>query len=128
MIRLSCPNRSREKGIILLMVLWVMIVLTLLGTSFFHLSSLDIQGSRNELEKFQAELLADSAVHLAMSVLEKDSALGYHDLNSTWSGAENNFEAVEFGAGLFQIYSDDLSEEGGTRYGFRDDSSKLNPN
>jgi DNA uptake protein ComE-like DNA-binding protein len=110
------------------MVLWVMIVLTLLGTSFFHLSSLDIQSSRNDLEKFQAELLADSAIHLAMSVLEKDSELGYHDLNSVWSGLENDFESVEFGAGLFRIYSDDLSEEGGTRYGLRDESSKLNLN
>jgi len=143
--RFSCKVEGRSSlppgggGIVLLVVLWVMIVLTLLGTSFFHLASLDILRSRNDLEKFQARLLAESALQLAVAVLEDESQVGYHDLNSQWAGAGTLFQAgvlametSEEGAGMkgvFQVYTDDVySEEGGTRYGLRDESSKLNLN
>jgi DNA uptake protein ComE-like DNA-binding protein len=122
---------SAERGIILLIVLWVMIVLALLGTSYFHLSSLEMLASRNDLDKLQARLLADSAIELAVAVLEEESALGYHDLNSVWSGGGETslFQMTPFGEGVFQIYTDNIySEEGGTRYGLRDESSKININ
>jgi DNA uptake protein ComE-like DNA-binding protein len=115
--------------VILLVVLWVMIVLSILGTTYFHLSSLEILTSRNDLDKFQARLLAESALMLAEAVLDEEGALGYHDLNSQWAGAGQLFEVASLGSGVFQIYTDDVfSEEGGTRFGMRDESSRLNLN
>ena len=127
--RRSFPERTSSRGVILLVVLWVMIVLSILGTTYFHLSSLEILTSRNDLDKFQARLLAESALMLAEAVLAEEGALGYHDLNSQWAGAGQLFEVASLGSGVFQIYTDDVfSEEGGTRYGMRDESSRLNLN
>ncbi|NUN94989.1 MAG: general secretion pathway protein GspK, partial [Candidatus Omnitrophica bacterium] len=117
------------KGLILLIVLWVMVVLTILGTSYFHLASLNYQTSRNILDKYQAHLLAEGVLELALSELSQTGSVGYHDLSGDWSGAGKLFEAASLGDGLMQIYTPDLdSEQGGTRFGLRDESSKLNIN
>jgi DNA uptake protein ComE-like DNA-binding protein len=120
---------ASERGLILLVVLWIMVVLTILGTSYFHLTSLESQTVRNDLEKYEATLLAESALYLAVADLNLESAGGYFDLSGDWSGAGKLFEEASLGDGLFQVYTDDVnSEEGGTRFGLRDESSKLNLN
>lgn len=53
---------SGRNGLILLIVLWVMVVLSILGTSYYHLSTIEFLTNRNDLEKLQAELLAESAL------------------------------------------------------------------
>ncbi len=122
-------RNNSSRGLILLVVLWVMVVLTILGTSYFHLASLSYQTSRNILDKYQAQLLAEGVLQLALSELAQSGAVGHHDLSGDWSGAGKLFEAASLGEGLMQIYTADLdSEEGGTRFGLRDESSKLNIN
>ncbi|MBE7489727.1 MAG: general secretion pathway protein GspK [Candidatus Omnitrophica bacterium] len=120
---------SGRNGLILLIVLWVMVVLSILGTSYYHLSTIEFLTNRNDLEKLQAELLAESALYLAYTDLNLESSKGSFDLSGDWAGGGKLFEQATLGKGLFQIYTDDVySEEGGTRFGLRDECSKLNLN
>jgi DNA uptake protein ComE-like DNA-binding protein len=106
-----------------------MVVLSILGTSYFHLTTLEFMTTRNDLDKYEAELLAESALYLAIADLKDESSKGKLDLSGDWSGAGKLFEEATLGNGLFQIYTDDVySEEGGTLFGLRDESSKLNLN
>lgn len=118
-----------RRGMILLLVLWVMVVLTILGASYFHLTTMQLETSQNDLAKFEAFLLAEGALQLAMSQLATDSLAGTIDLTGDWSGAGKLFESATLGDGMFQLYTDDVySEEGGTLYGLRDEASKINLN
>jgi type II secretory pathway component PulK len=122
-------ERTGSEGIILLLVLWVMVVLTILATSYFHLSSLQVQSTRNDLDKYQARLLAESAFWLAIADLNEESKIGYQDLSGDWAGSGKLFEEASLGTGLLQITTDDVySEEKKILYGLRDESSKLNLN
>ncbi len=118
-----------ERGLILLIVLWMMVVLAILGTSYYHLSTLEFLTTKNDLDKFEAELLAESALYLAFADLTEENAEGHTDLSGDWAGAGQLFEEATLGKGFFQIYTDDVnSEEGGTCFGLRDENSKLNIN
>ncbi len=120
---------SGQRGLILLIVLWMMVVLAVLGTSYYHLSTLEFLTTKNDLDKFEAELLAESALYLAFADLSEESTKGYTDLSGDWAGAGQLYEEASLGKGLFQVYTDDVyAEEGGTSFGLRDENSKLNIN
>ena len=122
-------SSSSQSGLILLLVLWIMIVLTLLATAFYQLTSLEIQTSNNDMEKLQARLLAESALEFAQAVLKEEDDGTSDDMSGMWSGAGSLFQETTLGEGIFQIYTADLdAEEGGTRFGLRDEASKLNLN
>lgn len=122
-------HRPPEQGLILLIVLWMMVVLAILGTTYYHLSTLEFLTTKNDLDKFEAELLAESALYLAFADLTEEGSQGYVDLSGDWAGAGDLYDEATLGKGLFQIYTDDVySEEGGTLYGLRDENSKLNLN
>jgi DNA uptake protein ComE-like DNA-binding protein len=122
-------RQPAQKGLILLIVLWMMVVLAILGTSYYHLSTLEFLTTKNDLDKFEAELLAESALYMAFADLTEESTKGYTDLSGDWAGAGQLYEEATLGKGLFQIYTDDVySEEGGTCFGLRDENSKLNIN
>lgn len=118
-----------QRGLILLIVLWMMVVLAVLGTSYYHLSTLEFLTTKNDLDKFEAELLAESALYLAFADLTEESSKGSTDLSGDWAGAGQLYEEASLGKGLFQIYCDNVyDEEGGTCFGLRDENSKLNIN
>lgn len=123
------PPCSSEKGLILLLVLWIMIVLTLLATAFYQLTNLEIQTSRNDMDKLQARLLAEGALEFSRAVLAAENDGVSDGMKGLWSGAGTLFQETTLGEGMFQIYSADLdAPEGGTRFGLVDESSKLNLN
>ncbi|MCA9415679.1 MAG: general secretion pathway protein GspK [Candidatus Omnitrophica bacterium] len=122
-------RNASQSGLILLLVLWIMIVLTLLATAFYQLTSLEIQTSHNDMDKLQARLLADSALEFARAVLHEENDGTSDDMTGLWSGSGTLFQETTLGEGVFQIYTANLdAEEGGTRFGLRDEASKLNLN
>jgi general secretion pathway protein K len=68
--------RRNESGIALVIVLWVVILLTVIVSSFVYSSRSHIQATANLLTRARAEALADAGVHRAIHELFKPSEDG----------------------------------------------------
>ena len=66
MNRLRAPLRHRERGVALVMVLWVLILLGLVAASFLREARLSTNLTRNITENAKAEALAEAGIRRAM--------------------------------------------------------------
>lgn len=62
-------GRLRDRGLVLLAVLWVLTLLALMAATFTRTSRTEVNLARNAMQQLQAEALADSGVHLAVARL-----------------------------------------------------------
>lgn len=75
MSRFGTVFRRRQRGIALVLVLWVLILLGLIAASFLRETRLGTNLARNVIENAKAEALADAGIHRAMlGLLEGDPA------------------------------------------------------
>ena len=72
-------RRPLDRGLALLMVLWVLTLLALMAATFTRTSRTEVNLARNAMERFQAETLADAGVDLAAAKLQPGLAA---ELNS----------------------------------------------
>lgn len=89
-----------EKGIALLLTLFIMAFLSLIATAFFDVLTIEQQIATNQIREMQAVFIADAGVETAVYELRQ---------NSNWSGTGGD---VEFPSGSGNTYN--VSASGGT--------------
>ncbi|MDB6131639.1 MAG: comEA protein [Verrucomicrobiales bacterium] len=122
----------KNKGSILVGVLWCLALLSVVVIGVLHTSRLDLIVVKNYADKVQAH-------YIALAAVEKTKALIYLDSkNRSQSGksysaelrnSQENFRNVAFGRGHFQVLRRGREDEGGgIIYGIDDEESRLNVN
>ena len=122
----------RQKGSILVGLLWCMALLSVVVVTLLHTVSLDLTVVKNHGDRIQAR-------YLALAGVEKAKALLYHDaVNRRRSGRNHggelyddpaDFKDVAFGRGHFKVFRRARPDEGGgIIYGIADEESRLNVN
>src|ERR1700733_1538570 len=122
----------RQRGSILVGVLWCMVLLSVLVIGVLHTSRMDLQVVKNYGDRVQAH-------YLALAGVERAKALLYQDVVTRQQTAKNHtgsyyndpkdFKDVPLGRGKFQIFRRAPQDEGGgIIYGISDEESRLNLN
>ena len=96
MNHVRADRRRKDRGIALVMTLWVLILLGLIAASFLRDSRLGTNLARNITENAKAEALADAGVNRAMlGLLDSDPKTAWHA-----NGVQHQFA---FGDGVIEI-------------------------
>ena len=129
-------ERSRRRGVVLLLVLVVTVVLALSAYTFCDLMLSHYEGAKYAGKQTQARMLIDSAVDATRIFLYSTRSDiidqgGLYDNPAMFQGisAAPNADPAEHGA--YTIMAPNINEEGyyeGLRYGLADLSSRLNLN
>jgi DNA uptake protein ComE-like DNA-binding protein len=122
-------SKQMNRGFVLIVVLWVMVVLGLIGLAFHGTTRLNTHMTRNLLETTRAGALADSGIQRAIAALRQDEDQNTYDsLKDIWINNEAAFGEVEIAQGFFSLIYDDLETDDHLTYGCIDEESKLNLN
>lgn len=122
----------KQRGSILVGVLWCLALLSVVVVGVLHTSRMDLLVVKNYGDRLQAH-------YIALAGVERAKALIYHDYLTRRDSAVNHtgalyndskdFENVEFGRGHFQVFRRGGADEGGGLiYGISDEESRLNIN
>jgi DNA uptake protein ComE-like DNA-binding protein len=122
----------KQRGSILVGVLWCMVLLSVLVIGVLHTARMDLMAVKNYGDRVQAH-------YLALAGVERAKALIYQDLLARQGAARNHtgalyndpkdFQDVSLGRGKFQVFRRAPQEEGGGLvYGISDEESRLNLN
>jgi len=120
-------RRRRDRGIALIVVLFLSAVLTLLMYSFLQEMQVEYSLATSCGREAQARQIAWSAVEKAIAVLaaDKTSVAGP---SSPWFDKPDEWYEIELGDGVFSAIRMSADNEGKLRYGIVDEASKLNLN
>jgi len=122
----------RQKGSILVGVLWCMVLLSILVIGVLHTARMDLLVVKNYGDRVQAH-------YLALAGVERAKALLYQDVVTRQQTAKNHtgslyddpkdFRNVSLGRGKFRVFRLASQEDGGNIiYGISDEESRLNLN
>ena len=122
----------KQKGSVLIGVLWCLALLSVVVVGVLHSARLDLMVVKNHGDQIQAH-------YLALAGIEKAKALLYRDLTERQRSAKNHsggiydapqeFKDVPFSRGQFSVFHQGGSAEGGRiLYGVSDEESRLNVN
>lgn len=120
----------KQKGSILILVLWVLIILSLLSIAISYRASGDIKLAKYESESIKASYLAKAGVAKMIAELNRDNN-NYNSLNEDWNkekdfsfgGGRVTYKATDEEA-RFNLNSQNLSKEHLARLGLDDDISQ----
>ncbi|MDP2981104.1 MAG: type II secretion system protein GspK [Candidatus Omnitrophota bacterium] len=120
----------KQKGSILILVLWVLIILSLLSIAISYRASGDIKLAKYESESIKASYLAKAGVAKMIAELNRDNN-NYNSLNEDWNkekdfsfgGGRVTYKATDEEA-RFNLNSQNLSKEHLVRLGLDDDISQ----
>ncbi len=103
------PKSRRRKGAVLIVVLAVLAVLSLLGTTFAIMNQIERTVSKNHLDEIRAKIVAKSGVAYGVSALQVDPlspTLRYwgNDLNR--NGLKDPNETLDGAAGVHEVALD----------------------
>ncbi len=120
----------KQKGSILILVLWVLIILSLLSIAISYRASGDIKLAKYESESIKASYLAKARVAKMIAKLNRDNN-NYGSLNEDWNkekdfsfgGGRVTYKATDEEA-RFNLNSQNLSKEHLARLGLDDDISQ----
>jgi type II secretory pathway component PulK len=123
----------KQKGSILILVLWVLIILSLLSIAISYRASGDIKLAKYESESIKASYLAKAGVAKMIAELNRDNN-NYDSLNEDWNkekdfsfgGGRVTYKATDEEA-RFNLNSQNLSKEHLARLGMDDDISQRIP-
>ena len=127
-------NTVRRRGIVLIIVLIVVVLLSLGAYSFSDLMITHHESAQLSGVQLQTRLLVDSATDFAKAFFAKDKATrtdagGVFDNPDMFRGRTVLDDEDPERRGSFTILSPNLDDEGnlgGVRYGFEDESTRLN--
>lgn len=90
-------SRQRQKGSVLLLVLFLLIVLAMMGSAFSILLPVEMQNARRDRANLQTAYAADAAVLWVMSQLEsgKDGDIDYYRSADAWDELEGTEETLD---------------------------------
>jgi competence ComEA-like helix-hairpin-helix protein len=122
----------KQRGSILVGVLWCMVLLSVMVIGVLHTSRMDLLVVKNYGDRVQAH-------YLALAGVERAKALLYQDVVKRQGTAKNHsgtlyndpkdFQNVALGRGKLQVFHRAPQEEGGKIiYGISDEESRLNIN
>lgn len=118
-----------NRGFVLIVVLWVMVVLGLIGLGFHGTTTLHTRVTRNLLETTRARALADSGIQRTIAALRQDEDQNTYDAREDiWANNQAAFQEVEIGDGFYSVIYDDLDTDEYLSYGCVDEESKINLN
>jgi competence ComEA-like helix-hairpin-helix protein len=122
----------RQRGSILVGVLWCMVLLSVVVIGVLHTARMDLLVVKNYGDRVQAHYLALAGVERAKALLYQDVVTRQQTAkNHTGSLYDNekDFKDVPLGRGKFQVFRRAPREEGGNIiYGISDEESRLNLN
>jgi DNA uptake protein ComE-like DNA-binding protein len=117
-----------NKGIILVVVLWILVILTVLALSFSHSMVVEYRISANGIDKLKTMELAKSGIERAIAEVAQDST-DIGTLTSRWRVNDNGFQNITLGEGTYTLFYPEVSSpDAKPGYGLTDESSKLNLN
>ncbi|MBZ0257933.1 general secretion pathway protein GspK, partial [bacterium] len=121
--------KASERGIALIVVLWIVAVMGTFTMLFSRESRLAVKINKNLNDALQAEMLAEAGVYRALAELIDDYQQTNSDsLSETWSNSSDVFFDATLGDGVYRVEHPDLSNPGTTAYGCVDECSKININ
>ena len=126
---------SSNKGAVLIISLWVLIILVLLAVSIGWRTSIELRLAKYFLDRLQANNIAQAGLERIYIEKMSDVNQVYDSLDESWSNkldADGNpvFKKFDLGKGSFVVKYDYPQLQGGfeTLYGMQDEQSKLNIN
>jgi type II secretory pathway component PulK len=92
----------KEKGIALILVLWLFVILTTLGLLFASSIKLWLKIAKNQEERLIAYYIAKGGCEQAILKLKRDKDRCDH-LNEEWSKDEDAYREVSLGGGMYDV-------------------------
>ena len=126
------PWAQRNRGSILVGLLWCLALLSVLVIGILHSTRLDLQVGRLHTDRIQARYLALAGIEKTKALLyqnarERRGAAQSH--NGLLFNAPQHFKDIPFGRGTYRIFRGGRPEEGGgIVFGVEDEESRLNVN
>ncbi|MCK5654772.1 MAG: general secretion pathway protein GspK [Candidatus Aureabacteria bacterium] len=101
-----------NKGIALLIVLWILTILSVIALSFVYMMRLEIKMAKYQRDKAQAFYLARAGLERAIVqlVIDKRSSRKIDALNESWSVNPDAYEDVNLAGGSYKV---EVSDESG---------------
>lgn len=78
-----------EKGMILIVTLWILAILTLLAVSFSYRMRVEIKLTQFQIDSLRALYLSKAGINYAIAKLKKDTNDEVTSLNEKWASKEN---------------------------------------
>ena len=121
------PNRSSERGSILLLVVWTVTLLSLFAVSVASHASFALGLTERLSDRLRASYVARGAAQYAAAALEADDSApdGFVE---AWSDSPGWFLDHPLGGGTFRIRAEEPWPNGQPRYGLTDEDRYLNLN
>jgi type II secretory pathway component PulK len=118
--------RASERGIALLVVLWIAVILTLLLYTFLAQMLAETSLSTGYANRKRAEQLSLSAVDKGVAMVLNQTAT-HHSLQDSWANSDSEWYEVELGEGVFTAIRPAYANNQ-VYWGLQDEASKLNIN
>jgi competence ComEA-like helix-hairpin-helix protein len=122
----------RQRGSILIAVLWCMVLLAMVVIGVLHTARMDLSVTQNYGDRVQAHYLALAGVERAKALIYQDTVTRQQTAKSHTGALYNDakdFQNVPFNRGRFQVFRRaGAAEGGGIVYGINDEESRLNIN
>src|SRR5579862_7214662 len=122
----------RQRGSILVAVLWCMVLLAMVVIGVLHTARMDLSVAQNYGDRVQAHYLALAGVERAKALIYQDTVArqqtGKSHTGTIYDDAKD-FQNVTLGRGRFQVFRRaSATLGGGIVYGISDEESRLNIN
>ncbi len=117
------PNR----GVILLVVLWLLVILSAMAIGFGHTMLVEYRIAANDISRMKNMQLAKSGIEWSIALLASDST-ERGTLTGKLRLPEENFNQVACGEGTYTLFIENRTDENKTEYGLMDENSKININ
>ncbi len=125
-------NNMRNRGSILVGLLWCVVLLALIVVSVLHTAIMDLKVTKNYGDKIQAHYLALAGIEKTRALLHQavhnHAQLG-RNRNGDLFNAPDQFRDIHLGRGAFRVFHRAAPEAGGDIiFGVSDEESRLNAN
>lgn len=121
--------RRRQSGSVLIVALVVLVAVTFIALTLAREARIEVQVAARTVDNVRTRALADSCIDKVMANLKLDDTPG-DTLADEWRDDETMYRNFPLGAGhCWVVYGEQDPGDGReTRYGVRDEASKLNVN
>jgi len=120
-------GRERERGIVRILVLWMMAILAVMVLGFGQEMRVEMQISHSYVDQLKALELAQSGVARAMADLAADATY-WDDFDDPWYSNEEGYREVELGDGTYTLLNINYEDDSTPSFGLIDEAAKININ
>ncbi|MBI1883657.1 MAG: general secretion pathway protein GspK [Chlamydiae bacterium] len=122
--------KNREKGSILIISIWILVLLSLMASSLAFYAMLHIKVLRYRMDQLEGRYLAAAGVRWTMYVLTQQDLENYEASFQKWALSASYYKNKRMGDGKFSVSYEEMDVESKikTRYGIVDEERKININ